>query len=173
MSKRYETAFILKPTLAEEEANAKIEFFSELIAKNGGEIVAVERLGVKKLAYKIKKFERGFYAVIYFTSDGGVNKELERVYGITEDILRFIVIKYETKVEIDAWENMVNRAKGLPFKEYRLSETVREYRPRPQRAPRAPRGEEGGERRERQPRGEEIAEEAVAADANEEIKGVE
>ncbi|MDR2152124.1 MAG: 30S ribosomal protein S6 [Helicobacteraceae bacterium] len=151
MSKRYETAFILKPTLTDDEVAAKIDFFSELIAKNGGEIVAIERLGVKKLAYKIKKFERGFYVAIYFTSDGQVNKELERVYGITEDVLRFIAIKYETKVEIEAWENMVNRAKGLPFKEVKLSETAREYRPR---TPRAPRGEDG-EKRERAPRREE------------------
>ncbi|MDR0665382.1 MAG: 30S ribosomal protein S6 [Helicobacteraceae bacterium] len=152
MSKRYETAFILKPTLTDEEVDAKINFFSEIIVKNGGEIVAIERLGVKKLAYAIKKFERGVYVVIYFISDGQVNKELERVYGITEDVLRFIAIKYETKVEIEAWENMVNRAKGLPFKEFKLSETVREYRPR---TPRAPRGEADGERRERAPRREE------------------
>ena len=156
MSKRYETAFILKPTLAEEEINSKIEFFSEIVSKNGGEIAAIERLGIKKLAYKINKFERGYYAVVYFTSDGLVNKELERVYGITEDVLRFIVIKYETKVEIEAWDNMVNRAKGLPFKEFKLSETTREYRPR---TPRAPRGEEGGERRERAARREVSAEE--------------
>ncbi|MDR1452086.1 MAG: 30S ribosomal protein S6 [Helicobacteraceae bacterium] len=157
MSRRYETAFILKPTLNEEEINAKIEFFSEIISKNGGEVVAVERLGAKKLAYKIKKFERGFYAVVYFIADGlVVNRELERVYGITEDVLRFIVIKYETKVENEAWENMVNRAKGLPFKEYKLSETVREYRPRSSRAPRA---EADGERRERAPRREESVEE--------------
>jgi small subunit ribosomal protein S6 len=152
MSKRYETAFILKPTLTEEEAQAKIDFFSEVVSKNGGEIAAVERLGAKKLAYKIKKFERGIYVVIYFTSDGQVNKELERVYGITEDILRFIAIKYDTKREIEAWEIMVTRAKGLPFKEFKLSETTREYRPR---TPRFPRGEGDGERRERAPRREE------------------
>ncbi|MDR2034041.1 MAG: 30S ribosomal protein S6 [Helicobacteraceae bacterium] len=154
MSKHYETAFILKPTLTEEEAKAKIDFFSEVITKQGGEIVAVEQLGVKRLAYKIAKFERGNYVAIYFTSDGKVNKELERVYGITEDILRFIVIKYESKTEIEAWENMVNRAKGLPFKEYKLSETVREYRPR------SPRRFNDEDRRERAPRREESAEEA-------------
>jgi small subunit ribosomal protein S6 len=125
--------FILKPTLTEDEAKAKVDLFSEIITKGGGEIAATEQRGAQQLAYAIKKFERGIYVVIYFTSDGQANKELERVYGITEDVLRFIVVKYQTKAEIAAWENMVNRAKGLPFKEYKLSETVREpreYRPR-------------------------------------------
>ncbi|GHV05035.1 hypothetical protein AGMMS50229_07470 [Campylobacterota bacterium] len=133
MSKHYETMFILKPTLNDEEVKAKIDFFSEVITKGGGEIAAIEQLGTRALAYKINKFERGNYVVIYFTADGVVNKELERIYGITEDILRFIVIKYESKIEIVAWENMTNRAKGLPFKEFKLSETTREpreYRPR-------------------------------------------
>lgn len=136
MSKHYETTFILKPTLTEDEAKARVEFFSEVITKGGGEIAAIEQLGVRKLAYNISKFERGNYVVIYFTADGALNKELERVYKITEDILRFIVIKYDRRVEIAAWENMVNRAKGLPFKEFKLSESVREPREYRPRAPR-------------------------------------
>jgi small subunit ribosomal protein S6 len=133
MSKHYETMFILKPTLTEEEAKAKVDLFSEIITKGGGEIAAVESLGTRPLAYKIKKFERGIYTVIYFTADGALNKELERNYRINEDVLRFIVIRYDRQVEIGAWENMVNRAKGLPFKEFKLSESAREpreYRPR-------------------------------------------
>ncbi|MGE4295067.1 MAG: 30S ribosomal protein S6 [Campylobacterales bacterium] len=145
MSKHYETMFILKPTLSEEEVKAKVEFFSEIITKGGGEIAAIEMMGVRQLAYQIEKFERGHYVVIYFTGDGSMNKELERVYGITEDVLRFIVIKYERRVEIAAWENMVNRAKGLPHKEVKLSESPRdrgEFRPRGPRGPR-PDGDRG------------------------------
>ncbi|GHS87663.1 hypothetical protein FACS189487_04240 [Campylobacterota bacterium] len=156
MSKRYETMFILKPTLSEDEAKAKTDFFSDIIVKGGGEIAAVEQLGTRQLAYTINKFERGIYTVIYFTADGKLNRELERVYGITEDVLRFIVVKYDTNVETAAWENMVNRAKGLPHKEFKLSETTREYRPR---SPRAPRGEDGDRRR----RGVVADEEAAAA----------
>jgi small subunit ribosomal protein S6 len=125
--------FILKPTLNDEEAKAKVDFFSEIIKKGGGEIQAIEAMGTRNFAYPIEKFERGNYTVIYFTADGAVNKELQRVYGITEDILRFIVIKYETKAEIAAWENMIARVKGQPHKEYKLSESAREFRPRSRR----------------------------------------
>ena len=133
--------FILKPTLSEEEAAAKVTQFEELITKNGGEVVATEKIGVKPLAYPIEKFERGNYTVIYYTGDGQLNKELDRVYGITEDVLRHIVIKYERKVEVAAWQNMVSRAKGEAHKEVKLSETSREPRGGPRGGPRgAPRG---------------------------------
>ncbi len=142
MTKHYETMFILKPTLNEEEAAAKIAQFEEIITNNGGEVVATEKLGVKNLAYAIDKFERGNYTVIYYTAaDGKLNKELERVYRITEDILRHIVIKYERKVEIAAWENMVKRAKGEEHKAVKLSESSQPRGPRGPRGPRPPRGE--------------------------------
>lgn len=147
MSKHYETMFILKPTLSEEEAAARIEQFSQIITNGGGEVVAIEKMGVRPLAYMIEKFERGNYVVIYYKADGSVNKELERVYRITEDIIRFILIKYEKKVEVENWENMVNRAKGLPFKEVKLTDSHRERGDRPRKPrfdpdkKRAPKGE--------------------------------
>lgn len=151
MSKHYETMFILKPTLSEEEAQARIEQFSEIIKNGGGEIAAVEKMGVRPLAYTINKFERGNYVVIYYTADGKLNKELDRVYGITEDVIRFIVIKYERKIEVENWQNMVNRAKGLPFKEVKLTDSYRERSDRPRKPrfdgerKRAPKAEEASE----------------------------
>lgn len=146
MSKHYETMFILKPTLTDEEVAARIEQFSQIIT-GSGEVVAVEKMGVRPLAYQIDKFERGNYVVIYYKADGSINKELERVYKITEDVIRFIVIKYEKKIEIENWENMVNRAKGLPYKEIKFADSHRDRGDKPRKPKfdpekkRAPKGE--------------------------------
>lgn len=108
--RHYETMFILKPTLVEEEIKAKIDFFKEVILKNGGHIETCLDMGMRNLAYQIKKNSRGYYFVIYFKAVPTLISELERLYGINEEVLRFIVVKYESKKEQVAWETLVKRA---------------------------------------------------------------
>lgn len=108
--KHYETMFIVKPTLVEDEIKSKIEFFKEAITKNGGEIETCLDMGMRHLAYEIKKNKRGYYFVIYFKAEPSLILELERLYRINEDILRFIVVKYESKKEQKAWETLVDKA---------------------------------------------------------------
>lgn len=109
--RHYETMFILKPTLVEEEIKAKIDFFKEVITKNGGNIETCLDMGMRNLAYQIKKNHRGYYFVIYFMASPSLITELERLYGINEEVLRFIVIKYESKKEQAAWKTLIERAK--------------------------------------------------------------
>lgn len=145
MIRKYETMFIVKPTLTEDEIKARIEFVKETLTKQGADIKAVEDMGMRDLAYNIEKHARGYYTVVYFTAEANAIKELERVYGITEDIIRFNVVKYEKKVEVAAWENMVKKALGQPVEEKKLS-----YGPRSDRKPRFDRGDRG-DRGERKP----------------------
>ncbi|WP_270992457.1 30S ribosomal protein S6 [Campylobacter upsaliensis] len=104
--KHYEVLFILKPTLTEEEVSAKLEFVKEILSKNGAEIQTVVPMGTRQLAYKIKKYERGTYFVIYFKAPTSLIAELERVLRITEEVIRFLIVKYENKKEISAWEKL-------------------------------------------------------------------
>jgi small subunit ribosomal protein S6 len=126
--KKYELMYIIKPTLTEDEIKSRIAFIAETLTKNGATIDGVTDMGVRDLAYKIEKHQRGYYVVVYYTAPGAANQELERVIGITEDIIRFIVIKYEKKVELEAWENMVKKANGLPAVEKKLSFASRDDR---------------------------------------------
>ena len=134
MIRKYETMFIVKPTLTEEEIKGRIEFVKETLTKQGADIKAVTEMGMRDLAYDIEKSARGYYTVLYFTAEPNAIKELERVYGITEDIIRFIVVKYEKQVETVAWDNMVKKALGQPVEEKKLS-----YGPRGDRKPRGER----------------------------------
>ncbi|MBT0758972.1 30S ribosomal protein S6 [Campylobacter lari] len=121
--RHYEVLFILKPTLTEEEASAKLEFVKEILTKNGAEIESVVPMGTRKLAYKIKKYERGTYFVIYFKAPTNLIAELERVLRITEEVIRFLIVKYENKKEIAAWEKL---SKGIKQnkKEIKASEST-------------------------------------------------
>ncbi len=108
--RHYETMFIVKPTLTEEETQAQIELVKSIIEKNGGEIKATDDMGTRKLAYEIQKHKRGYYYVIYFTAPTEAIAEIERNYRINENILRFIFIKSESKKEIAHWTKLSEEA---------------------------------------------------------------
>lgn len=102
--------FVLKPTLTPEETQARIAFVKDVITNQGGEIIAVEDMGSRKLAYKVEKFDRAYYYVIYFKTEGKALLELERIYTITEDIIKFMTLKYTKQAEVKAWNQMVEKA---------------------------------------------------------------
>lgn len=135
--KHYEVLFILKPTLTEEELKAQVDFVKEVITKNGGEVASVIEMGARKLAYKIKKYERGVYYVVYFTAPTALIAELTRNIRYNENIIRFLTVKYENKKEIEAWEKL---SKGIKFTPVR-----KERKPRPERAEKAPKDEDKDE----------------------------
>jgi small subunit ribosomal protein S6 len=110
MTRHYETLFVVKPTLTEEEIRAQIENVRSILTKNGAEIAGEFDWGMRKLAYEIEKNPRGYYYVIYYTAPGSLIKELERNFRYNEEIIRFLNVKYENKKEIKAWQNLVNKA---------------------------------------------------------------
>ena len=108
--KHYETMFILKPTLTEEETVAQIDGIKALIEKNGGEISSTDNVGIRELAYEIEKCKRGYYYVIYFQGNPAGIAEIERNYRINENVIRFIFIKYDSKKEVTSWTKMTEEA---------------------------------------------------------------
>ena len=93
MKNKYESVIIINPNIADNEIKELIESFKKVITDNQGAVTRVEELGKKKLAYEIKKCKEGYYAVLYFEADASVITELERMYRITEDIIKFMTIK--------------------------------------------------------------------------------
>ena len=89
---RYETVFIINPNVEETGVKALIEKFSNLI-NNDGKVESVEELGKRKLAYEIKKNPEGIYVLINFEAAPSLIKELERVYRITDEVIKFIVVR--------------------------------------------------------------------------------
>ena len=125
--KHYEVLFILKPTLTEDELTQGVDFVKEIITKNGGEVASVIEMGARKLAYQIKKFERGVYYVIYFTAPTDLIQELVRNIRYNENIIRYLTVKYENKQEVAAWEKL---SKGIKFSPVKKERRPRKYTPR-------------------------------------------
>ena len=88
----YETIIIINSNLEEAMIKSTIEKVTDLIAKNG-KVESTEEWGKKKLAYPIKKQNEGYYVLINFNSNPDFIDELERVYGITDEIIKHIVVK--------------------------------------------------------------------------------
>jgi small subunit ribosomal protein S6 len=86
--RRYETLLIAKPDLEEPQLKALLDDVTALIIREGGVVKSVDVWGLRRLEYPIEHQESGHYAVINFESDTGVIKELERVLGIRDDVLR-------------------------------------------------------------------------------------
>ena len=93
--RKYETIFILLPSLDEEAVKANVEKFKGVIENNGGEIENVDAWGKRKLAYEIQKVGEGFYTLINFNANPELPKELDRVFRITDSVIRHIIINPE------------------------------------------------------------------------------
>ncbi len=101
MANLYETMLITSTTLDEEASAALISKFTKLIEKNG-EIVKVDDWGKKRLAYPIQDETEGVYTLITFKCEAGFIAELERVYGITDGVLRSMVIATQNDKKANA-----------------------------------------------------------------------
>lgn len=91
---KYESVIIINPNVEDEGVKSLIAKFSDLINKDG-KVESVEEVGRKKLAYEIRKNKEGFYVVFKFEANPASIAELERVYRITDEVIKFIVVKEE------------------------------------------------------------------------------
>ena len=89
---KYESIIIVNPNVDEKGLKNLEEKFTGLINENG-KVESVENMGKKKLAYDIKKNSEGTYMLFNFEAKPDSITELERVYRITDDIIKFIVVK--------------------------------------------------------------------------------
>ncbi len=89
---KYETIFILNPSLSEEETQALVDKFTSLI-ESAGTLENTDVWGKRRLAYAIDDYEDGYYVYVEFSSKTDFPAELERIYKITDGVLRSIVIK--------------------------------------------------------------------------------
>ena len=89
---KYESVIIINPNVDEAGLKALEEKFTGLINENG-KVESVENMGKKRLAYEIKKFKEGTYMLFNFESNPDSIKELERIYRITDDIMKYIIVK--------------------------------------------------------------------------------
>ena len=91
--RRYETIAILRPNAGEEEINKVIETTTKIISDEKGSVIELNKWGMKKLAYLIKKETLGYYVYFDFAATPAAVSEIERKYRIDEAVLKYMTIK--------------------------------------------------------------------------------
>jgi small subunit ribosomal protein S6 len=99
--------FIVRPDAVDEDIDKLIAGFSENVAKGGGVVKTVEKMGRRKLAYTVRKFNDGNYVLLTIEANGAVVLELERRLRVTEPVIKFITVR------IDEEEKRLAKVKAL------------------------------------------------------------
>lgn len=97
--RRYETTYILRPNLGEEQFSEIIERTNKIVKNDGGGIINLERWGTKKLAFEIKKESFGHYVYFDYASLGSTVHEMERIFRIDDRVLRFLTVKLADAID--------------------------------------------------------------------------
>jgi small subunit ribosomal protein S6 len=107
MSRVYEVMFIIRPDVTEEDADKLIAGFTTTVTGGGGAVKSVEKMGRRKLAYMVRRFNDGNYVLLTIEANGAGVLELERRLRVTEPVIKFITVR------IDEEEKRLAKVKAL------------------------------------------------------------
>ena len=95
MNRTYEIMFIVRPDVEEAELDKLIEGFSANVTSGGGEVKSVEKMGRRRLAYTVRKFNDGFYVLLTILAEGKLISEIERRLRVSEQVIKFITVRMD------------------------------------------------------------------------------
>ena len=95
MDRKYEVMFILRPDTTEEDMDRLLQTMETNVAATGGKVTGFERMGKRRLAYTVKKFQEGIYILALVEGPGSVLKELERRLRVTEPVIKFLTVRID------------------------------------------------------------------------------
>ena len=87
--------FIVRPDVEEAEIDKLIEGFSANVTNGGGEVKSVEKMGRRRLAYTVRKFNDGFYILLNIAAEGSLITEIERRLRVSEQVIKFITVRMD------------------------------------------------------------------------------
>ena len=100
--RNYESIYIIHPEVVGDELTAKVEKFQKVLTDQGVEINKLDNWGTRKLAYPIKKVERGCYVQTLFSGGPEVIAEFERRLRLDENIMRFLTVRFDGEFPVIA-----------------------------------------------------------------------
>ena len=115
MQRTYEIMFIVRPDIQDEDLDKLIAGFETNITNGGGSVRSTEKLGRRKLAYMVKKFNDGNYVLLTINADGSLVGEIERRLRVSEPVIKFI------SVRMDEEEKRVAKIKAIRATRKKLS----------------------------------------------------
>ena len=91
----YETMYILRPDIAEDEVTNHIDKYNKLLEESGGKILDSQMRGKRRLAYQIAKHREGIYVQLSHQGDGQHIFKIEKAMRLSEDVIRYLTVKQE------------------------------------------------------------------------------
>ena len=102
--RHYETTYILRPNLGEEQFTEIINRTNDIITGDGGTVIHLDRWGIKRLAYEINKEIQGYYIYLNYAAPGKTVDEIERIFRIDDKVLRYLTVKLGENMNAGAIE---------------------------------------------------------------------
>jgi small subunit ribosomal protein S6 len=95
MNRTYEIMFIVRPDVEEADLDKLIEGFQKNVTDGGGEVRSTEKMGRRRLAYTVRKFNDGFYVLLTIAAEGKLITEIERRLRVSEPVIKFITVRMD------------------------------------------------------------------------------
>jgi small subunit ribosomal protein S6 len=108
--RRYETIVIVDPDLGEEQRGVVFDRIRELIPQKGGLLVEFDEWGGRKLAYEIKKKQRGYYVRIDYCGGGDLVSEMERQFRIDDRVMKYMTVLLDTDADMERIQETMTQA---------------------------------------------------------------
>lgn len=97
----YETMYILRPDLNDEQVDQAIEQYQGFVKDNGGELLETQHRGKRRLAYEIDRFREGIYIQMNYKNGGAAVAAMERAMRLSENVMRYLTVKQEVSGEVE------------------------------------------------------------------------
>jgi small subunit ribosomal protein S6 len=95
MNRTYELMFIVRPDMTDEDLDKLISTLQSVVPTSGGNVVKVEKMGKRRLAYTVRRFHDGIYVLMIVEGGGAVIHELERRLRVTEPVIKFLTVRVD------------------------------------------------------------------------------
>jgi small subunit ribosomal protein S6 len=95
----YEHVFLARQDLSQQQVDALVEHYRDVVSSHGGSIGRVENWGLKSLTYRVKKNRKAYYTLMDLDCPPAALNEMERQMGLSEDVLRFLTVKVDKHEE--------------------------------------------------------------------------
>ncbi len=95
----YEELFIVRPDATDEEVDPLIEQLRNVVTHTGGTVDKTEKWGVRKLAYRVMKYNEAQYILLQFTANPDTVKEVERRLRVTDLVMKYITVRIDEKLK--------------------------------------------------------------------------
>ena len=136
----YETMYILRPDIPEEEVDSHLKKYTEILEKSGTEVLDSQMRGKRRLAYPIAKHKEGIYVQLSHKGNGQQVATLERAMRLSEDVIRYLTVKQDgplptpkstskedktEKEEVKPTEDKIEKEEAKPTKDKTEKEEVK------------------------------------------------